>query len=118
MTEISKILKIIRAEHGIYLQDMADMLGVTRSYVSRIEVGKAPMPEEWIYRFQKEYHIPEETVKKLQQLVCTRDRVQLFPNNDAQRELLLKLARRLNHLDGVKTEALQALLDQDESEQK
>lgn len=113
MTEISKILKVIRAEHGIYLQDMADTLGVSRSYLSMIETGKNPMPEEWIYKLQKTYHISEEKVKALQQLVCTREGIQLLPNNDAERELALTLARRLNNLEDAKVAALQALLDQD-----
>lgn len=113
MTEISKILKIIRTEHGVYLQDMANMLGVTRPYLSMVETGKTPMPEEWIYKLQKAYHIPEEKIKALQQLACTREGVLLFPNGEAQRELALKLARRLDSLEDAKAAALQALLDQD-----
>ncbi|MCM1161288.1 MAG: helix-turn-helix domain-containing protein [Roseburia sp.] len=50
MTEIAKILKIIRTEHDISMQGMADMLGVSRPYLSMIGTGKNPMPEDWIYK--------------------------------------------------------------------
>lgn len=113
MTEIAKILKIIRTEHDISMQGMADMLGVSRPYLSMIETGKNPMPEDWIYKLQEAFHIPEEKIAALQQLVCTREGIQLFPNNDAKRELVLTLARRLNDLKDAEVAALQSLLEQD-----
>ena len=53
MTELAKILKSIRLGNGQILKNMSDALNVTSSYLSAVENGKRPMPEEWIEKLEK-----------------------------------------------------------------
>ena len=40
-------------------QDMADVLGVTKNFLSMVEKGKKPIPESWIGILSDYYHLKE-----------------------------------------------------------
>lgn len=65
MTKLAKILKNIRLEHGQVLKNMSDTLNVTSSYLSAVENGKRPMPEEWLERLKKAYNLSSEMLDKI-----------------------------------------------------
>ena len=65
MTELAKILKSIRLENGQILKNMSDALNVTSSYLSAVENGKRPMPEEWLGAFKMIYKTDRETLDKI-----------------------------------------------------
>lgn len=65
MTELAKILKSIRLGNGQILKNMSDALNVTSSYLSAVENGKRPMPEEWIEKLKKAYGLSSEMLDKI-----------------------------------------------------
>lgn len=65
MTELTKILKGIRLEKGQVLKDMSNALGVTSSYLSGVENGKRPMPEEWLNLLKETYALDSKTVERI-----------------------------------------------------
>ena len=65
MTELAKILKSIRLGNGQILKNMSDALNVTSSYLSAVENGTRPMPEEWIEKLKKAYDLSGEMLDKI-----------------------------------------------------
>ncbi|MBQ7066874.1 MAG: helix-turn-helix transcriptional regulator [Lachnospiraceae bacterium] len=111
MTELATLLRIIRAENNMYLQDMANILGVTKSYLSMVEKGKSPFKEDWIYKLQKALDLSEERVEKLQEYTCINETIRLLPKSEKQRKLVLKLARTLNTLKEEDADAILSILE-------
>lgn len=111
MTELATLLRVIRAENNMRLQDMAEILGVTKSYLSMVEKEKAYFQEEWIYKLQKALLLSEERVEKMQNYICTKESIRLLPDNEKQRKLVLKLARKLNTLEETDLNAISAILE-------
>lgn len=58
ITEESTVLRNLRLKHGLTMQGLAKMIGVTDSYISHIENGRANAPTgESLERFLKIYGI-------------------------------------------------------------
>ena len=47
LTDLGRLLRKIRIDHGEILKDMANRFGVTASYLSAVENGKRAVPEAW-----------------------------------------------------------------------
>lgn len=62
-----KALAVIRAAKGLQQKELAEVLGVTSSYVSRIESGERPMSKKMIETLARETKIPEELILLLGQ---------------------------------------------------
>lgn len=48
LTDLGRLLRKIRIDHGEILKDMANRFGVTASYLSAVENGKRAVPEAWV----------------------------------------------------------------------
>jgi transcriptional regulator with XRE-family HTH domain len=53
LTPIGKALRKLRIDRAWLLKDMADGIGVSPSFLSAIETGRKPMPEDFIERIAK-----------------------------------------------------------------
>lgn len=62
-----KALAVIRAAKGLQQKELAVLLGVTSSYMSRIESGDRPMSTMMIERLAHETNIPKELILLLAQ---------------------------------------------------
>lgn len=58
----SKALMVVRAAKGLQQKELADLLGVTSSYISRIESGDRPMSTKMINKLVEETSIPRELI--------------------------------------------------------
>jgi|GEM_PF-1204538 len=56
----SKALTVVRASRGLQQKNVAELLSVTPSYVSRIENGERPMSGKMVASLCKKLDIPEE----------------------------------------------------------
>jgi len=63
ITNLGKMLRIIRIRHDITQQEMAEALGVTGSFLSAVERGKRTAPMDWYDELIQAYNLsePEET---------------------------------------------------------
>jgi transcriptional regulator with XRE-family HTH domain len=59
LTNLGRVLRKIRIDHGEILKDMADRFGITASYLSAVENGKRPMPEAWEQTILSEYSLDD-----------------------------------------------------------
>lgn len=53
---------VVRAAKGLQQKELADLLGVTSSYISRIESGDRPMSTKMINKLVEETSIPRELI--------------------------------------------------------
>ena len=56
----SKALTVVRAAKGLQQKELAELLGVTSSYVSRIESGERPMSKKMVEKLVDRLSIPKE----------------------------------------------------------
>lgn len=56
----SKALGVIRAAKGLQQKELAELLDVTPSYISKIEKGERVMPSQLVDKLCKELSIPPE----------------------------------------------------------
>lgn len=60
------LLAHIRLEHQEIIKDMAESLGMSPAYLSSIETGRRPVPEDMIQKLKDTYTLSEDTVHKLE----------------------------------------------------
>lgn len=63
----SKALGVIRAAKGLQQKELAELLDVTPSYISKIEKGERVMPQQLIDLLCKNLSIPSELFQLLAQ---------------------------------------------------
>lgn len=56
-TRFGEELRVLRTRRHQNQQDMADVLGVTKNFLSMVEKGKKPIPEKWIDILTDYYHL-------------------------------------------------------------
>jgi len=69
LTDLGRLLRKIRIDHGEILKNMADKLGITASYLSAVENGKRPVPEAWEQIIIDEYSLDEQLRTELRRCV-------------------------------------------------
>ena len=56
-TRFGEELRVLRTKRHQSIQDMADVLGVSKGFLSRVESGKKVIPGEWIDILCDHYHL-------------------------------------------------------------
>jgi transcriptional regulator with XRE-family HTH domain len=69
LTDLGRLLRKIRIDHGEILKNMADRFGVTASYLSAVENGKRPIPEAWEGIILAEYPLDQSQKEELHRAV-------------------------------------------------
>lgn len=84
----SKALMVTRASKGLQQKEIAELLGVTPSYVSRIENGERPMSKKMIETLCTELGVPVELFTLLGQDAKNLDSQDSTIVDDLSKELL------------------------------
>jgi len=103
-TVFGKFCRMLRIKHDEVLRDMAQKLGVSSSYLSAVENGKRPMPQNWRDDLIQLYTLTNEESKELddaiyqsiQEIKMTLD-LSRFSSSD--KDTLVAFARRYDSLD-------------------
>ena len=56
-TRFGEELRVLRTRRHQNQQEMADILGVTKNFLSMVEKGKKAIPEKWIDTLTDHYHL-------------------------------------------------------------
>lgn len=59
---LSEALRLIRVFHDMKQQELADHLGLSKSYVSELESGKKAPSMEVIQKYSEEFRIPASSI--------------------------------------------------------
>lgn len=101
-TKLGEYLRTLRLSNQQILKDMADILGVTSSFLSAVENGKKKMPETWYSVFQREYGLMDDEIDDLKQLAMESQNsisLDLRNSSSASKQLAVSFARQFNDMD-------------------
>ena len=114
MTTISRLLRLIRLQHGEVLYDMAKKIGVTPAFLSAVENGRKSAPRTWMKKLSELYSLTEEQRLELEEAFnesVKQIRISIASAHADKRELALSFARRFDELDRDEIAAVMQILN-------
>ena len=113
LTGFGKICRKIRIDNGKLLFDMAQQLGVSSAFLSKVENGKAKPPAEWEDIIIREYDLSKEQIKELSDSIYDARNSNVINISDLtsdDRDMMLAFARKLDTMDPMDKEKIRKLL--------
>lgn len=101
LTPLGKFLRKLRIDHDERGCDMANRLGVSTAFLSKVEHGKAKPPVGWEDAIIQAYQLPEEQQKELKTAIRemrTVSVIDVIVSNKSDKELALLFMRSLPDL--------------------
>lgn len=99
----------LRLDNGELLYNMAEKLGVSSAFLSKVENGKGKPPAEWRDNIISLYHIDENGIRELDEALYEANNMQNIDMREfsyEDKELMWSFARKLNSLDREKLKKL------------
>ncbi len=117
-TKYGEFMRILRVRFHEVMGDTAKLLEVKVPFVSAVESGKRNVPEEWIPKLIRHYHLNEREQNELREAVeesKTQMKVNLFSASALQRKAAIQFQRSFENLDNDTAEAILKLLKKEDS---
>lgn len=111
MSKFGEVSRKIRGEES--LRTMAKKLEISPAFLSAMEVGRKAVPMNYCQKIKEIYNITEEQEVELFNAICeTNDHVdiELAKMNEAQKNVSLVFARRIENADPELLEKLRKAL--------
>lgn len=109
-------IRNIREQENDSLRQMAIKLGISAAFLSAMEVGRKPIPVEYVEKIKSIYNLTEEQQVELENSIHeTNERVpiEFKAMNEAQKDISLLFARKIKTADEELLKKLKdALLDE------
>ena len=102
LTTFGKFCRKLRIDYGQLLKDMADILGVTASYLSAVEIGKRAVPKKWKSIIIEHYSLDEEQSQILAEAIdLSKQDIKMAMNKftESDKKLVLSFARSFTELN-------------------
>ncbi len=114
LTNFGKICRKLRIDHNELLLDMADYLGVSTAFLSRVENGKAKPPTEWKDKISNRYILDADLRRELCDSIdearsINTLKIHNVKDNDA--DLMLAFARKLDIMSDAEKDSLRKKFD-------
>ena len=96
MTELGRLLKIIRVNSGDSAKDMAEKLFLSPSYLSAIENGKRNIPANLLGNIAEAYDLSDEDKERLREAILGSDKplkMNLTNFTDRKKRLILAISQ-------------------------
>lgn len=119
LTEFGKTLRKMRIDCGEIIKNMADKLGCTASYLSAVETGKRPVPDEWVDKIVELYNLDSDDAQKLRtESMAEAKSIKIDINNlfGNKRETAILFAREFSDVDESTSEKIRELLQRGKGE--
>lgn len=116
-TSFGSFFRVLRLQNGEILQDASRFLGVTSAYISAVECGKRPVPEEWEEKIILHYGLSESEREALRAAIEGAKAVVRIPLSDASelcRAAALHFARAFSTMDDETASRLLQILQGEE----
>jgi transcriptional regulator with XRE-family HTH domain len=113
LTNLGRLLRKIRIDHGEVLKNMADRFGVTASYLSAVENGKRPIPEAWERIILSNYPLDKKQRAELHKAVIESIQSINFDVSQASyagKEVAFAFARKVIDLPEEKLQEIKRIL--------
>lgn len=99
--EIGKFIRKIRIDNEETGPQMGERLGVSRSYISAIELGKRTMSNKTRNKFIKEYNLTTEQIYKLDELSSLQSKyikMDVSEMRDSDIRLIIELCKKIKYI--------------------
>ena len=113
-TKFGEELKVLRTRRHQSIQDLADVLGVSKSFLSRVESGKKAIPGDWIDILANHYHLkpyPRQILEDAAALSKTRIQILLREVPNYKRILAIKFEKNFDQIDEETADKIIALIE-------
>jgi len=114
VTELGKLIRKLRIDHGTTLRKMAETLSISSAYLSAIELGKRAVPNDFLNKLKENYKLSESDYQKLKDSVesfSSHFTVNLDSANSRQKDVFIEFARMLDNLDLTDLEKINSVLE-------
>lgn len=114
LTDFGKTCRKLRIDNNELLLDMANYLGVSAAFLSKVENGKAKPPANWKEKIVARYHLTDAMYAELCNSIDKARSVRTIkiPNiQEDDSELMLAFARKLGDMSTAEKETLRKKLD-------
>ena len=114
VTRFGKFCRKLRIDNGELLIDMANKLGVSSAFLSKVENGYKKPPEKWEDTLRSLYKLDENQNTELQEAIFEArnlDSIDISTYTEDEKTLMLSFARKFKDLDHNK---LKLFLNEDE----
>lgn len=114
LTEFGKICRKLRIDNNELLADMADHLGVSSAFLSKVENGKAKPPVKWKDSLANQYHITDADYRELCDSIDEARNISTMKISNiknADSDLMLAFARKLSDMSTDEKESLRKKLN-------
>lgn len=101
-TPFGEFFRTLRIKHREILFDASKFLGVSSAYISSVECGKRPVPEEWIGLIVQHYNLDEKETCVLEDAIersRTSVKINLASASLAQRTVAIQFQRSFEGMD-------------------
>ena len=113
-TKFGEELKVLRTRRHQSIQDMADVLEVSKGFLPRVESGKKAIPGDWIDILCDHYHLkpyPRQILEDAAALSKTRIQIILRQVPNYKRILAIKFEKYFDQIDEETADKIIALID-------
>ncbi len=112
-TRFGEEMRILRARRHQTQQDMADVLGVSKSALSAVEKGKRAVPAKWLDILADHYHLKEYPKERIREAMCeskSQVRILLNGKENYKRNLAIRFEESFDSIDEGTAEKILLLL--------
>jgi len=101
LTKFGKLVRTKRIIESMKLGEMAELLGVSPSYLSSVETGRKPVPSEWPQKISEVFNMSESELSDLVKAVEQHPGVKkVTVKNADEAALIAAFSNKQNELDG------------------
>ena len=114
-TRFGEELRVLRTRRHQNQQEMADVLGVTKNFLSMVEKGKKAIPEKWIDILTDYYHLkpyPRQLLIDAANASKIRIKIDLKDAPLFKRDLAVTFERCFDQLDEDETQSIMKILNE------
>lgn len=101
-TPFGIFFRTLRIKHHEILSDASKFLNVTSAYISSVECGKRPVPEEWAALITEHYGLSHAEIVEMNQAIeesKTSIKINLSRSGSAQRSAAIQFQRSFDEMD-------------------
>lgn len=101
-TPFGVLFRTLRIKHNEVLSDASKFLNVTSAYISSVECGKRPVPDEWAALIIAHYRLNQAEISELNQAIeesKTSIKINLSHSGAAQRSAAIQFQRSFDEMD-------------------
>lgn len=101
-TPFGMFFRTLRIKHNEILSDASKFLNVTGAYISSVECGKRPVPEEWADLITNHYDLDQAEISEMNKAIeesKTSIKINLSNSGSAQRSVAIQFQRSFDEMD-------------------